>query len=349
LFSIVEFDGLDMYWISPGNGEGTTPEDIPNFTKLITEMRTEFDKNNLLISVSMVQADAYELGELSKQVDFINVARSYALHLYNEKQTGHFSNMKAADPNNVEKVIDTLISKGADSSKLVLGISLQATTSQLDDACDWELGSATTGKGGKLGPFTLTSGILGYYEVCALTWSNRICTSKSAAQAPYGVSGSDFVAYDDEESIATKIHSIVLGKKLKGAMFWSLEFDDFTGTQCGGHTKYPLVKAAIKALQGNPVIPKCQNQYTCGKAPPGVKPSISPDKYYRICYFTNWAQYRTDAGKYDVTVNYEKGLCTHIMYAFAKIKQTDSVFTLEQYEWNDEDVGFKKVCLRYFL
>ena len=249
-------------------------------------MRVEFNKKNLLITVSMFHVASYDLAELSKQVDFINVVRTYELHSYNQKLTGHFSNSNTSYPYNVEKAIDVLIEKGADASKLVLGISFQAKTSKLKEECDSGIGKETTGEGGEPGEYTQTSGVLAYYEVCSVRWSNRVCTSKSSAKAPYGVSGSDFIAYDDEESIATKVYTLVIGKKLKGVMFWTLEFDDFTGTQCRG-PKYPLVKAAINTLKGDPVTPKCHNVNNC------LKPTIPRDKFYRICYFTNWAQYRT--------------------------------------------------------
>ena len=60
--------------------------------------------------------------------------------------------------------------------------------------------------------------------------------------------------------------------------------------------------------------------------------------FYRVCYFTNWAQYRAGA-KYtvnDVDVN----LCTHIIYSFAKINKTTE--RIELTEWND-DANIRKV------
>ena len=60
------------------------------------------------------------------------------------------------------------------------------------------------------------------------------------------------------------------------------------------------------------------------------------DKLY-VCYFTNWAQYRPEGGKY-FPENIDPKLCTHIIYAFAKVVED----RLEPYEWNDEDSEWSK-------
>jgi len=61
------------------------------------------------------------------------------------------------------------------------------------------------------------------------------------------------------------------------------------------------------------------------------------DNYMRVCYFTNWAQYRPGIGKM-MPKHIDPFLCTHIVYAFAKI---DENHELAMYEWND-DVLFKE-------
>lgn len=50
----------------------------------------------------------------------------------------------------------------------------------------------------------------------------------------------------------------------------------------------------------------------------------------RVCYYTNWSQYRLNGGKY-LPEHINATLCTHIAIAFAKM--TD---ILGPYEWNDE-------------
>ncbi|XP_052068086.1 acidic mammalian chitinase-like isoform X2 [Mytilus californianus] len=52
--------------------------------------------------------------------------------------------------------------------------------------------------------------------------------------------------------------------------------------------------------------------------------------YKRVCYFTNWAQYRDGIGKYWAK-DLDPHLCTHVVYAFAKVVGNN----IEPYEWND--------------
>ena len=56
------------------------------------------------------------------------------------------------------------------------------------------------------------------------------------------------------------------------------------------------------------------------------------NKYVRVCYFTNWAQYRSGIAKF-VPKDIDPFLCTHVIYAFAKI---DSSNEIAGYEDNDE-------------
>lgn len=56
-----------------------------------------------------------------------------------------------------------------------------------------------------------------------------------------------------------------------------------------------------------------------------------------VCYYTNWAQYRPQGGKF-MPEQINASLCTHIVYAFAKVVDD----RLVAYEWNDEDTEWSK-------
>jgi chitinase len=51
-----------------------------------------------------------------------------------------------------------------------------------------------------------------------------------------------------------------------------------------------------------------------------------------VCYYTNWAQYNRGP-KIFVPENIDASLCTHYIYAFAKMDGNK----LAPFEWNDDD------------
>ena len=69
------------------------------------------------------------------------------------------------------------------------------------------------------------------------------------------------------------------------------------------------------------------------------KPDNKPvDRYRKVCYYTNWAQYRrTPQGKY-FPENLDPNLCTHVIYAFANLANGK----LKPFEWNDDSEEWAK-------
>lgn len=56
-------------------------------------------------------------------------------------------------------------------------------------------------------------------------------------------------------------------------------------------------------------------------------------KYKKICYFTNWSQYRNPPAKFEPE-HIDPFLCTHIIYAFAYV--SNKTYLIETVEENDE-------------
>jgi len=119
---------------------------------------------------------------------------------------------------------------------------------------------------------------LAYYEICNIKWVKHMCMSSSDAMAPYGTDGRDWVGYDDIESIVYKVKNVVLGKKLRGFMFWALDLDDFRGTCNGGKgEKYPLIRAAKLTAQGKRVRqPQCMDFVAKECIEPTDPPTVVP-------------------------------------------------------------------------
>lgn len=62
--------------------------------------------------------------------------------------------------------------------------------------------------------------------------------------------------------------------------------------------------------------------------------SASCHAYHRVCYYTNWAQYRPSGAKF-FPEDIDPFLCTHIIYSFAKI---DPGNRIAMFEWNDNQM-----------
>ncbi len=101
-------------------------------------------------------------------------------------------------------------------------------------------------RGGVAGQFTKEEGIYSYYEVCdklnidgwKRTWDDR-------QQSLYATHYDQWVGFDNQRSIALKVkwaYTMSLG----GTMFWTLDFDDYTGKFCN-EGPFPLANA-IKSI-----------------------------------------------------------------------------------------------------
>lgn len=66
---------------------------------------------------------------------------------------------------------------------------------------------------------------LAYNEICSTinSWTRRW---EDTQKVPYAFKGNQWVGYDDLDSLPYKLNYI-LANNLGGAMFWSIETDDF--------------------------------------------------------------------------------------------------------------------------
>jgi chitinase len=147
-------------------------------------------------------------------------------------------------------------------------------TFTLEDPSKFDVGAKATG-GGKAGRYTGEAGFLSYYEICdflhepntTLVWDNE-------QQVPFAYRGNQWVGFDDERSLRTKIEWLKT-EGFGGIMVWSVDLDDFRG-YCGTG-KFPLIKAMLKELEGYNVEWNYKGPYET------VVPGSKPKKEKKLC------------------------------------------------------------------
>ena len=75
----------------------------------------------------------------------------------------------------------------------------------LSSALNNGIGAPITGRGNP-GQYIKESGILAYFEICSLIKNNGwIVVDGNGERGPYAYSGNQWVGYDDEKTIRTKV------------------------------------------------------------------------------------------------------------------------------------------------
>ncbi|XP_014674090.1 PREDICTED: chitinase-3-like protein 2 [Priapulus caudatus] len=185
-------------------------------------------------------------------VDYINL-RSFDYHGPWEAFTGHNAPLLArSDDNpfesteNLKWTVDEYIRQGTPPGKLVVGIAAYGSCFRLIPGSGHGIAAPARGPCAAA-PYTVTEGIMAYYEVCdKLRNGSSTRVFDTEQQVPYAFSDSAWTGYDDTVSIQHKM-DFVEEIELAGAYIWTLDFDDFTG-HCGSG-KYPLLQAINAALR----------------------------------------------------------------------------------------------------
>ncbi|XP_062559639.1 acidic mammalian chitinase-like isoform X1 [Armigeres subalbatus] len=251
------FNGLDIDWEYP-TLRGGSPDDRSNFVTLLSELRTRFNTEGYLLTIAVAATkdyhrSAYDVVQINKYVDFVNVM-TYDLHAYWDAQTGHNSPLYAATWEtgsttsmlNLNACVQGWLDDGLDASKLVMGVPAYGHTFTLASASSNGVGARTVGAG-TAGPYTLEAGLLSYLEICERLKTGYTTSWDDTQKVPYAFSGTQWISYDDANSIALKV-AYAKSKNLGGIMIWSLESDDDKNV-CGGGT-YPITRTVYNSVFG---------------------------------------------------------------------------------------------------
>ncbi|XP_050418675.1 chitinase-3-like protein 2 [Patella vulgata] len=260
------FDGIDVDWEYPGETENTKQQ----FTALLRGLREEFEretkesgKPRLIISIAAPAGkkrihDGYEVEQISKYVDYINImAYDYfgpwnKIAGFNSPLNPRTSDPRFSDQLNQKWSVGEWLRNKAHKEKIVVGMTGAGASFTLNDSSVFDVGATVDG-GGTTGTLYLIEGRLVYPEICEMIKQGATVKYDDEQEVPYAYKGNQWVGYDDTRSIQAKV-KWMLAEGYAGAMFWSMDFDDFAGNHCG-KGKFPLLTAMhneiIKATKPN--------------------------------------------------------------------------------------------------
>lgn len=222
-------DGLDLDWeypaISGYPGHRFVPEDKPNFTELVMQLRKVLGKKREISfaagGFTTFLEQSIEWKKVMPLIDRVNLM-TYDLINGFSKVTGHHTPLYSTprQTESADNVIHYMDSIGVPRNKLVIGAAFYARVFENVDSVNNGLYQAGKFKHGV--PFKAFPKVFSEENGFVYHWD-------PVAHAPwlYNAAQKLFVTYDDTNSMRFKT-AYAKDKKLNGIMFWQLGEDTFT-------------------------------------------------------------------------------------------------------------------------
>lgn len=230
-------DGLDIDWEYPGmSGDNNKfrPEDKKNYTSLLKELRSAFNKEQrklarpLFTSVAAAGSTEFlahtEMRKVQKYVDTVNLMAYDYYEPESDKSTGNHAPLFSdpADPKHIsaDASIHEFEKAHVPAGKIVLGVPFYSHV--WGDVADLNHGLFQPGK-------PVPDGVVNRGNTAELLKNGfvRFWDDTSSVPYLYNAASKIFISYEDEQSLALKC-KYVEQNGLAGVMFW-----DYSGDTSG--------------------------------------------------------------------------------------------------------------------